>query len=253
MEKYFLWDTHCHLYQEYYENIANVVKESLENNVTHFIVSGCDSKSNMEAMYFISKYDNSFATVGIHPEEASHYQEKDLVLLEKFLEESKVIGIGEIGLDYHFVKDNKEEQKKLFEYQLSLAKKYHLPVVIHSRDATEDTINILKKYHVKGIIHSFSGSLETAKIYIKLGFYLGINGVVTFKNSNLKNILSEIFPFIVLETDSPYLTPHPYRGQKNHPKYIRNIAEFIASELNIEMSQVVKVTNENVLSVFDKL
>ena len=112
-----------------------------------------------------------------------------------------------------------EQQKELFEKQLVLAEKYSLPVVVHSRDATKDTIEILKKFpKVKGVIHSFSGSLEVAEIYIKMGYKLGINGVVTFKNSHLKEILPTIFPYIVLETDSPYLTPHPYRGNKNSPK-----------------------------------
>lgn len=248
-----LWDTHCHLFQEYYDDMELVFQEAQVQGVQHYIVSGCDTKSNQEVLDFVKKNSNSYGVIGIHPEEADRYQESDLEFLENHLKDENILGIGEIGLDYHYTKKNKEVQKNLFECQLQLAEKYHLPVVIHSREATEDTISILQKYRVKGVIHSFSGSLETAKIYVKMGFYLGINGVVTFKNSKLKSILPDIFPYIILETDSPYLTPHPYRGEQNSPKYIRNIAEFIAQELLIDVSQVEKVTNQNIFSIFDKL
>lgn len=248
-----LWDTHCHLFHEYYEDLDAVLKEAKEAGVNHYIVSGCDTKSNQEVIDFINQNENRYGVVGIHPEEVLNYSKEDFKFLESCFSHPKILGIGEIGLDYHYSKDCKKEQIELFESQLKLAEKYHLPVVIHSRDATEDTISTLKKYHVTGVIHSFSGSLETARIYIDMGFKLGINGVVTFKNSKLKNILPEIFPYIVFETDSPYLTPHPYRGTQNSPKYIRNIAEFIASVLQISISQVEKVTNENIRSIFDKL
>ena len=133
-----------------------------------------------------------------------------------------------------------------------MALKYNVPVVIHSRDATEDTIAILKEYPlVKGVIHSFSGSLETARIYMKMGYKLGINGVVTFKNSHLKDLLPEILHAIVLETDSPYLTPHPYRGIKNSPKYIKTIALFISEYLDISLNDLAEITNRNIHVVFD--
>lgn len=248
-----LWDTHCHLFKEYYDDLDEVLQSAQDTGVQCYIVSGCDRKSNEEVLQFIKKYPKSYGVIGIHPEEADHYHDDDLAFIEEHLQDKKILGIGEIGLDYHYTKENKENQKMLFEKQLKLAEQYNVPVVIHSRDATEDTIAILKKFHVKGVIHSFSGSLETAQIYINMGFFLGINGVVTFKNSKLKNILSDIFPYILLETDSPYLTPHPYRGEKNSPMYIRNIAEFIAEELKISIRQVEKVTNKNVLAIFDKL
>lgn len=167
--------------------------------------------------------------------------------------DERIIGIGEIGLDYHYSNENKKQQKELFRKQLEYAEKYQLPVVVHSREATQDTIDLLKDYKVKGIIHSFSGSLEVANIYIKMGFKLGINGVVTFKNSKLKEILPMIKNHIVLETDSPFLTPHPYRGTKNSPKYIRNIAEFIAQELQISIAELEEITNSNIRSIFDKM
>lgn len=248
-----LWDTHCHLFSEYYEDLNEIIQNAKEEGVTNFIVSGCDQKSNEEILSFIKKYPFVYGVIGIHPEEVDHYQESDLEFLKNNLNDKKILGIGEIGLDYHYSKENKEKQKELFERQLILAEEYQLPVVIHSREATEDTIEILKKHSVKGVIHSFSGSKETAEIYIKMGYKLGINGVITFKNSKLKEILPHILPHILLETDSPYLTPHPYRGTKNEPKYIRLIAEFIAEELNLTINQVEKVTNENITSVFDKL
>lgn len=248
-----LWDTHCHLYEEYYDDIDEVIDEAKKCEVSKFIVSGCEQESNEEVLSLVEKYPFCYGVIGIHPEEISDFQKEHFEFLKNQLHHPKILGIGEIGLDYHYTKENKAEQIALFEQQLKLAEEYHLPVVIHSREATEDTINTLKKYHVKGVIHSFSGSLEVAQIYIKMGFKLGINGVVTFKNSKLKTILKDIFPHIVLETDSPFLTPHPYRGTKNEPKYIRNIAEFIAEYLQIPITKVEKVTNENVLAVFDKL
>lgn len=248
-----LWDTHCHIFKEYYEDLDFVFDESKDVGVTNFILSGCDTLSNQEVLKNIEIYENCYGVIGIHPEFADVYKKEDIEYLLNHLSNSKIIGIGEIGLDYHYTKDNKDAQKALFEQQLKLAEQFHLPVVIHSREATEDTIAILKKYKVKGIIHSFSGSLEVAQIYIKMGFKLGINGVITFKNSKLKDILPAIFPFIVLETDSPYLTPHPFRGMQNSPKYVRNIAEFIAQYQKISISQVEKVTISNVYSIFDKL
>ena len=177
---------------------------------------------------------------------------KDIDYLKSLLGEKKIIGIGEIGLDYHYTKDNKDKQLWLFEEQLKIAEYLNLPVVIHSRDATMDTINTLKKYDVNGIIHCFSGSLEIANIYIKMGFLLGIGGVVTFKNSKLKDVVKEIsVDSIVLETDSPYLAPVPYRGKINSSKYLEFIAKFIAEIKNISVEELAEITSENALSIFD--
>ena len=155
-------------------------------------------------------------------------------------------------MDYHYGKDNIDSQKKLFIYQLELAKKYNLPVVIHSRDATQDTIDILKSYNLKGDIHCFSGSLEIAKVYISMGYYLGIGGVVTFKNSNLYKVIEKIgLDNVVLETDSPYLSPEPFRGTKNSSKNIPIIANKISDILNIDVSEVSKITYSNAVKLFD--
>lgn len=245
-------DTHCHLYNEYYSSIEEEITASKKLGIGTFIVAGCDRKSNAEVMELIQKYPEIYGTLGIHPEFVHDYREEDLKFLEENLKNSKIVAIGEIGLDYHYEKESKEEQKNLFTYQLEIAKRNHLPVVIHSREATEDTITILKQYpEVKGVIHSFSGSLEVANVYIKMGYKLGINGVVTFKNSHLKELLPSILSSIILETDSPYLTPHPHRGEKNSPQNISLIADFICEYLKISKEQLLKITNENVKSVFD--
>lgn len=245
-------DTHCHLYNEYYNNIDVIINNAQQNSINRFIVSGCSTKDNNEVINIIKRFDNVYGVIGLHPEEALNYCIEDIKMLENNLNNSKIIGIGEIGLDYHYENFDKEKQQALFKSQLELADKYKLPVVIHSREATEDTIRILKEYPgVKGVIHSFSGSKETAMIYIKMGYKLGINGVVTFKNSHLKDILKDIINNIVLETDSPYLTPHPYRGTQNNPSYIKLIANFICDYLNLDLSQLSIITNNNIKEIFD--
>ena len=199
------------------------------------------------------KYDDIFVTIGYHPSEAKIILNSDISALEKHLIDDKVVGIGEIGLDYHYGKDDIDLQKELFKKQLDLAIKYKLPVVIHSRDATLDTINILKEYpDVIGDIHCFSGSVETARQYINLGYYLGIGGVVTFTNSNLSKVVKEIgIDNIVFETDSPYLTPVPFRGKKNSSKYIPYICKKVAETLGEDEDMVAKKVLDNTYNLFD--
>ena len=249
-----LIDTHCHLYSEYYSDIDCIVNLAKKSNVNILINNGCDSKSNKEVIDLLDKYKNMYGAIGIHPEEVENYSLDDIKFIEDNLNNKKVVAIGEIGLDYHYSKENKEKQIKLFELQLDIANKYKVPVIIHSRDATEDTINILRKYNIKGVIHSFSGSLETAMIYIKMGFLLGINGVVTFKNCNLKDVLVNIgLNNIILETDSPYLTPVPYRGKQNNPSHILDIAKYISEIFNVSLEEVSKITTKNVLDLYNKI
>lgn len=245
-------DTHCHLSMEDYLDIDKVIEENKKASVDKIVVSGCSRESIEEVMDLKDKYDMVYVTIGYHPEYADTVTESDLDYLKSLLGEKKVVGIGEIGLDYHYTKENKDKQIWLFEEQLKIADAFNLPVVIHSRDATMDTINILKKYKVKGIIHCFSGSLETANIYISMGFLLGIGGVVTFKNSKLKDVVKEVpLESIVLETDSPYLTPVPYRGKVNSSKYLEYIAKFIADIKNISVEELAEITSKNASSLFD--
>ena len=245
-------DTHCHLYNEYYDNFDDIVKKIKDSEVNRVINNGCDRKSNIEVLQLLGKYDFMYGAIGIHPDSVDVYTIDDLKYIEEHINDDKVVAIGEIGLDYYWTKDNKEKQKELFEYQLKLAERFNKPVIIHSRDATQDTIDILGKYKVRGVLHSFSGSYETACIYIKKGFLLGINGVITFKNCNLKEVIKRInLSNIVLETDSPYLTPVPYRGKKNDSSHIIDIAQFICDVKGCSMEELSKETNGNIKRCFD--
>ncbi len=245
-------DTHCHLSREDYADIDKIIEYNKKADVDKIVVSGCSRESIDEVMNFKDKYDMVYVTIGYHPEYADNVREKDLDYLKDLLSEKKVVGIGEIGLDYHYTKDNKDKQIWLFEEQLKIAESLNLPVVIHSRDATMDTINTLKKYNVRGIIHCFSGSLETANIYIKMRFMLGIGGVVTFKNSKLKEVVEKIpLESIVLETDSPYLAPVPYRGKINSSKYLDIICRFISNLKNISYEELAEITSKNASRLFD--
>ena len=247
-----LIDTHAHIYQEYYVDKSLVINNALKNNVKLIINNGVDYKTNKEVLENLNEY--VYGAIGIHPENVLEYQEEDLKFIEENLGNPHIVAIGEIGLDYHYGKENREKQIILFEKQLELAQKYHMPVIVHSRDATLDTINSLKKYHVKGIIHSFSGSLETAQIYLKMGFLLGVNGVVTFKNAHLKDVLKELpLTSLVLETDSPYLTPEPFRGKTNEPANVYYVAKFLSNYLNIPLEQLEEVTSANALELFDRI
>lgn len=243
-----LIDSHCHM--DEYKDIDKVIKNASDNNVDYLVVSGSTKEDNEFNIKLLNKYDNIFLSCGYHPYEASKISNKDLDLLEEYIKNNKVVAIGEIGLDYHYGKDDIEKQKKLFKKQLDLAVKYNMPVVIHTRDAFLDTYNILKEYKLKGVIHCFSGSVEVAKQYIDLGYNLGIGGVINFQNSTLKDVIKEIgISNVMLETDSPYLSPR--RGEKNEPKNIKVIAEFIANLLNMPFDEVAKITTENTICLFD--
>jgi len=245
-------DSHCHLYDEYYNDLESILKLSLENNVNRYINNGCNLETNKEVIDKISKYNNMYGTLGIHPEYVDNYTLADINYIKENLNNKKIIAIGEIGLDYYYTKENKDRQKELFELQLKLAEDNNIPVIIHSREATLDTISTLKKYKVNGLIHSFSGSLETAKEYIKMGYLIGINGVITFKNANIKEVIKEIpLEYLVLETDSPYLTPVPFRGKQNNPSHIIDIAKFVCELKNITLSELAKITNDNLKRIFN--
>lgn len=245
-------DTHCHLYSKYYQDISSVIKESTLLGVNRYINNATDIKSIKEILNLVKEYPNMYGAIGIHPEEVLTYHDSDLEYLETHLKDEKIIAIGEIGLDYYYTKENKDKQIALFKRQLELAEKYNLPVIIHSREATKDTIEILKDYKVKGVIHSFSGSYETACIYIKMGYLIGVNGVITFKNSRLFEVIERIpIENVVLETDSPYLTPVPYRGHQNIPGRVLDIALYLTNLYKISKEELVVVTNQNIKRIFD--
>ncbi len=247
-------DTHCHIFKSDYDNIDEVLNNVSNNNVKYYINNGSDREYNKEVLELVKEYDNMYGALGIHPETVDDYSLDDIEFIKNNLSNKKIVAIGEIGLDYHYTKENKDEQIKLLEMQLSLAEEYNLPVIIHSRDATEDTINTLKKFNCRGTIHSFSGSLETAKIYIKMGYLLGVNGVITFNNCNIKDVIKEVgLDNIVLETDSPYLTPVPYRGMQNNPSHILDIAKFVSELYNVSLEELSYRTNENIKRMYERV
>lgn len=247
-------DTHTHLSKKDYDDIETVIKDAKDKDVQYLIISGCDKEGIKESVEIATSHDNIYLSLGYHPSETNKTTEKDLEELEEIIKNNKkVIALGEIGLDYHWEKDNKEEQKELFKKQIDLAKKYDLPLVIHSRDAFQDTYDILKEANYKGVIHCFSGNSENAKMYLSIGFYLGIGGVITFKNTNLKETIKEIpVDKILLETDAPYLAPTPYRGEKNESKYIPIIAEEIGNLLNKTKEEIGEITTRNASKMFNK-
>ena len=245
-------DTHCHLFHEYYEDLDEIIKKIKDSGIIAVINNATNRIDIDEVLESINKYDFMYGAIGIHPELVDSYKEEDLKYVEDHINDHKVVAIGEIGLDYHYGKENRDKQIDLFEKQLALAEKYNKPVIIHSRDATEDTINSLKKFKVRGSMHSFSGSYETAMIYLKMGLLLGINGVVTFKNCNLIEVIKRVgIDKIFLETDSPYLTPVPFRGQRNDSSHINDIVDFISKEMNVSKEEISTVTNSNVCECFD--
>ena len=246
-------DTHCHVLSEYYNNIEVIVKKCIENNVTKIIVSGCDMKSNKEVLELVNKYDIIYGTLGFHPTELEDFKEEYFDFLIENINNKKIVGIGEIGLDYHYENTDKEKQRRIFNKQLEIAEKFNKPVVIHSRNAIQETYDMLSKYNLKGSIHCFSGSLEMAKLFIRLGYKIGVGGIITFKNA--KNIIKVIenidLSYILLETDSPYLSPEPYRGSKNDPSNIPIIAEKLASLKNVSIAEVARVTTSSAEEEFD--
>lgn len=244
-------DTHCHLFKDDYEDIEDVIKK-MGNNI--MIVSGTNDLDNLEVIELCDKYPNIYGTIGIHPTEIKSITKDSFKIIEDNLNNPKIVGIGEIGLDYYWSKENKEVQKEVFISQIELARKYKKCIVVHSREALNDTYEILKNYKdVKVDIHCFSSSLEMANNFINLGCKLGIGGVLTFKNNiKLKDVVSKIdLKHILLETDSPYLTPEPNRGKRNEPYNIIYIAEKIAELKGISTDEVLEITSLNAINQFD--
>ncbi len=248
-----LIDSHCHVLKSEYSNPDSIIKKSLSSGIDKLIINGYDLKSSMEAVYLAQKYENIYAAVGIGPENIDNLDSDVYEKLDKLATSSKVVAIGEIGLDYYWTKENKKIQLDVFKNMLNIAKKHKLPVIVHSRKAFLDSYNILKEYNINGILHCYSGSVEMAKKFIKLGFLLGIGGVVTFKNAKeLINVVKEIdLNYLSLETDSPYLSPEPYRGKPNKPENIILVAQKIAKIKGISVEEVISTTGNSVCAKFD--
>ena len=250
-------DSHCHINDEIYKkNPENYVKEAENAGVFEFLVVGFDLKSSEEAVQISHSLSNCYAAVGIHPSDVKKMKQGDIEKLQLLAKDSKVIAIGEIGLDYFWDKDEviKEQQREFFIKQIAFANKLDLPISIHCREALEDCLQILKEHPVKqgGIMHCYAGSLEMSQEFIKLGFLLGFGGTVTFKNAvRPKEVVSKVpSDSYVLETDAPYLTPDPYRGKENHSKYLYLIRNKIAELRNISPEQVENESTQNFKRVF---
>ena len=246
-------DTHCHLSNNDYEDVEKVIENAKRNDVNRLIISGCEKNMIKESIEIAKTHENIYLALGYHPEEADLVTEQDILELKDIIKNTnKVVAVGEIGLDYHYGKDNKDKQIKLFREMLGIAKELELPVVIHTRDAFQDTYDILKEEKVSGVIHCFSDNLENAKKYLSLGFSLGIGGVLTFKNTNLKETIKEIpIDRIILETDSPYLAPVPFRGEKNEPKNIPYIAKELSIQKNLSLEEISLETEKNIKRIFN--
>lgn len=251
-------DTHAHLNSEkLFENLEELQHQAKEFGIEKIVNIGTNVETSREVIELSNQYTNNYAVVGFHPHYANDYSIKAQQEIEELAKNNKkVVAIGEIGLDYYYNFASKEVQQKVFKEQILLADKLGLPIVIHTRDASEETIATLEKFkkHLNngGIVHCFGQGPEIAKRYIDLGFMIGVGGLVTFKNAeDLRQTLKEFgLKNVVLETDCPYLAPAPYRGKLNQPAYVKHICEYVASFLGITESQVAEITTQNAKKVY---
>lgn len=246
-----IFDTHAHYEDSRFDDIRDTLLEQLHlKGVTNIITCGCDIKSSERALELANKYDFMYAAVGFHPENLD--PTPDLAHLKTLLQNEKTVALGEIGLDYHWDID-KDLQHKWFEEQLKLSLELDVPVIIHDREAHDDCLKLLKKYKPKGVMHCFSGSVETAKEILKLGMYIGLGGVVTFKNARKTVEVAEMLPLdrLLLETDCPYLAPVPFRGKTCHSGHIAFVAERIAEIRGTTTEEIISATNRNAKKLFN--
>ena len=251
MRIFMIIDTHCHIYNSEMENAEEIIKEAAKNDI-HIILNGTDPLSNKEILELSSRYDNVYAALGYFHSFVSEITDDDIILLDEQLENDKVVAVGEIGLDYYHTKDNKDEQKELFEKMLNLAEKHSLPVIVHSRKSLQDTFDILKEHDVVGSMHCYQGSAEMAQEFIKLGFYIGIGGPITHNNNKkIRKMVKEIdINHILVETDSPYLTPEEKRGEKNTSLNLKYIIRKISEQFDMTENVVIEITTENTKKLF---
>jgi TatD DNase family protein len=252
-----LFDTHVHLNAEQFnEDLQEVIDRAQAEGVEKMVVVGFDRPTITKAIELCETYDFIYASVGWHPVDAIDMKPEDLEWLRELSAHPKVVALGEMGLDYHWDKSPKEIQKEVFKKQIQLAREVNLPIIIHNREATSDIVEILKEEgaaEVGGIMHCFSGSVETAKECLDMNFYISLGGPVTFKNAKKPKEVAEAVPLdrLLIETDCPYLAPHPYRGKRNEPAFVKLVAEQIAELKGISYDEVAKATTENAKKLFD--
>lgn len=253
---YMLIDSHAHLDDEKFDNDREKIIEDLKrNNIEIVLNPGVNISSSKKAVSLSKKYNSIYAAVGFHPHDLEDMNEEKLDVIRELTTENKVIAIGEIGLDYYYDNSPREIQKKWFREQIRLAKEVNLPYIVHDRDAHEDTLRIMKEEAYEGmtgILHCFSGSVELAKEFIELGFYISLAGPVTFKNAKTPKRVAKEIPLehLLIETDSPYLSPVPNRGKRNEPSLVRYTLEEIANIKDISYEEVAKITRDNFYKLF---
>lgn len=252
-----LIDTHVHLNAEQYdEDINEVIERAQAAGVDRMMVVGFDEKTIKRTMTLIDEYDFVYGVIGWHPVDAIDFTDDYYAWIKELAQHPKIVAIGEMGLDYHWDKSPKEIQKEVFKRQIALAKELKLPIVIHNREATQDVVDILKSENaaeVGGVMHSFSSSPEMCDEVLKLNFIISLGGPVTFKNAKQPKEVAVHVPLdkLIVETDAPYLTPHPYRGKRNEPAYVRLVAEQIAELRGITYEELAAATTANAERLFN--
>ncbi len=249
-----LIDTHAHLdFDKLRENIDEILENAGKVGVEKIIIPGVTMQDTPKIIDLIEKYDNLYGAIAIHPSETKDWQEDFYMVLKEHAQHNKIVAIGETGLDYYWDISFKETQQHVFRRHLELAEELNMPVIIHDRDAHSDVLNILKEYtNIKGVMHCFSGSAEFAMECIKIGYYIALGGTVTFKNAKKPKEVAAKVPLdkLVLETDSPFLTPAPYRGKDNDPSRIILVAKAIAEIKGLSIEEVANITSQNAEKLF---
>ena len=246
-------DTHIHLYDEQYKSdFSKIIDEAFAADVRKMIVVGYDYESSLKAIALSEKYIFLYAAVGLHPSEVAKEEDYELAWLKDLALHPRVVAVGEVGLDYYWDKSNMELQKRYFISQIKIGEKLGLPLIVHSRNASADTYQILTDNPISGVLHCYSMSLELAREFVKEGYYLGIGGVLTFKNSKeIKNVVREIsIEHLLTETDGPYLAPEPHRGRLNKPSYLKHIVEKIAEIKGMPLKKVIEELQKNAQKLF---
>ena len=248
-----IFDTHAHYDDERFnDDRAHVLLSLKDSGVCGVIDCGCDLSSSLKAIELSDKYGFVYAAVGIHPHETAEAGANDFDEIKKLFSKEKVVAVGEIGLDYHYDFSPREVQLTFFERQIILSKELDLPIIVHDREAHEDTMNLLKKYKPKGVVHCFSGSAEMAKEVLKLGMYIGLGGAVTFKNARKPLEVAAIIPDdrLLLETDCPYMAPVPFRGSRCDSTMIAYTAQKLAEERGCEVQSLIDKCRVNAKELF---
>ncbi len=251
-----LFDTHAHLnLPQFADDLDDVIERAKRAGVSEIVVVGFDEKTIERALELVDRYSCLYAAIGYHPVDAIEMKDEHLSMLERLSSHPKVVALGEMGLDYHWDKSPKDVQKDVFRKQIRLAKKVNMPIIIHNRNADDDVIQILEEERadtVGGIMHCFSGDVEMAKRCLEMNFYISLGGPVTFKNAHVPKEVAAYVPLdrLLIETDCPYLAPHPHRGKRNEPAYVKLVAETIAEIKGIDLDELAAITTANAKKIF---